>query len=202
MSTSFEEMLAIDMVLSDYEENTRESNKAMFTFLQQSVLNGTTEKFLVHMWDFRPHLKLPEGHEPYEWSDLAAMPKSEWPTPRLAYGFTITPTQFRKLHHKYNYSRLYPSCIGLCDRVLNPLCDLLKQQTQCEDLFMAEPIVFHAEFMVAMYTDVGGRDAAQEDTRKREKAIVAKLQEVLETDMPARWYWLTKKSVLEGQIYL
>ncbi|THH23132.1 hypothetical protein EUX98_g8043, partial [Antrodiella citrinella] len=148
MSTSFEEMVAKDMNNSDYEENTREANKAMFTFLQQSVLDGTTEKGLVDMWKFRPLSRLPEGHEPYEWSDLAAMPKSEWPTPRLAYGFTITPTQFRKLHHKHEYSHIYPAYPGQCDRVLNQMCTLLKKLTGCEDLFMAEPMTLHADFMV------------------------------------------------------
>ncbi|THH28313.1 hypothetical protein EUX98_g5877 [Antrodiella citrinella] len=115
--------VSIDMVISDYEENTRESNLAMFTFLEQSVKDGTTETGLVHLWEFRPRITLPEGYEPYEWSDLAPLDPSEWPKVRLAYGFPVTPTQFRKLHDKYKYSRLYPKYPG-------QLCTRLKQLTR------------------------------------------------------------------------
>lgn len=145
---------------------------------------------------------LPRGYEPYDWDDLCELDKRRWPKPRLALGFTITPTQFRKIHDKHPYSPLYPVLPYECNVMRHDLCRLLRELTKCEDLFMEEPMTYNADLMVGMYTDVGGLDAVSVDTREREREIVGKLKELLQTDMPAMWYWLKEYSEMPERKFL
>ncbi|THH17384.1 hypothetical protein EUX98_g9141 [Antrodiella citrinella] len=187
-------------VISKFEENSREANNAMFAYIKQKADEGDVRfpdsSQLVLFAD-----ACIDGCEPYEWEDLASCDKSEWPEPELAFGFTLTHAQFRKLHDKHKYSRIYPEHAFNCDYVREHLCRFLQRETACEDLFMAEPEVLHADHMVGIFTNVGFKDAANADTRKREREILLKLMDLLETDMPPRWYWLKEVSMMANTMY-
>ncbi|THH19351.1 hypothetical protein EUX98_g8794 [Antrodiella citrinella] len=143
-SSDSDETIEFDMVKSDYEENTRESNRAMLAYMEKKVKAG----------------------------------------------------RFKKVYKKYKYSPTFPRYPATCDLVRNDLCRLLRRLTDCEDLFMAEPEVLHADHMVGIFTNVGFKDTVRADTREREKQISLKLMDVLETDMPPRWHWLRKVSMI------